>query len=122
MSADQHIYGDPPPQPNTVDTIAGSLLPIGLLSMLITPGIWAYQIIYWLRSGDWFPISLADGLHGIGLGVPRFAWVGVQKISDFVMELPLSIMIFFAILGLMFVVVEWSERYGAQAKAKRASS
>jgi hypothetical protein len=122
VSTEQPTYGQPAKKPNWVDTIAGSMLPIGLLAMFITPGIWAYQIIYWLRSGDWFPISIADGLHWIGIREPRFAWMGVQKISDFVMDLPLSIMIFFAILGIMFAIVEWSERYGAQAKAKKATS
>jgi hypothetical protein len=95
----------------TTDNIAGTVCPIALLAMLSTPAIWAYQMIFhWLRWGEWLPISVAVGLHWLGFGTPQFVWTGVQKVSDFVMTWPLSITLFFGILGLLTLFNEWAER------------
>ena len=105
------------------DNVLGYVIAIGLSAMLVTPGIWAYQIMYWLKYGEWQPISVADGLHWVGLGEPRFTSLqGVQKISDFVMTLPLSLALFLSILGIVFAFMHWAEGYQKRAKSRQSSS
>jgi hypothetical protein len=95
----------------TIDAIGGYVFPIGLIAMLGTPAVWAYQILYWLRYGSWKAITVSDALRWGGLSEPHFAWGGVQKISDFLMAAPFSVAWFFLVMGLLLGFIEWSERY-----------
>lgn len=101
------------------DEVPGVVFPTGLILMAATPIIWAYQIFHWLRWGQWQSITIADGLKWVGAREPQFAWAGVQKVSDFIMSGPLSIMPFVIGLTLMVAYAELGERYD---KAKRSKT
>jgi hypothetical protein len=47
------------------------------------------QILQWLKSGIW-PLDFAWGIAQVGLGLPRSSWLGLQKIMDGILALPLS--------------------------------
>jgi hypothetical protein len=98
-------------KPSRLDEAAGVVFPIGLLGMACMPAIWGYQIFYWLRWGEWLPISIGDSIRWAGISQPRFAWRGVQQVSDLVMTAPLSVTIFAVSLGVMVAFVEVADRY-----------
>ena len=90
--------------------IADWIFPSAFFAMLITPGIWAYQVYHWLRWGEWQSISTADWLVWTGARTPTFAWDGVQKLSDWLLSAPLSITVFVVVIGILFAFIEWSDR------------
>ncbi|HEX8574556.1 MAG TPA: hypothetical protein VF759_17580 [Allosphingosinicella sp.] len=57
--------------------------------VLAGPGLLAYQAYRWLRWGAWHTISVRDWLEWASFGTPRVGWVGVQRIIDFLLSLPL---------------------------------
>jgi len=59
------------------------------------------QILTWLRDGYWPKLSTGDLVVQSGLTYPITDWVGVQKLIDWIMSWPASLMIF---LSLGFVV------------------
>jgi hypothetical protein len=99
------------------DVVMGYVYPIGLLGMCGAPAIWCFQIYYWLRVGEWLPISVADGLRAVGLFEPKFDWIGVQKLSDFLLSAPLSLAFLFVPLGIMLAFQTWMEAYTKKAPA-----
>ena len=66
---------------------------LALLFLMVAVGagivIFGYQIVEWLRTDIWHPMPLDVGIGGIRkLGS---AWLGLQRIYDWVLALPLSI-------------------------------
>jgi hypothetical protein len=78
--------------------------------MLCTPAIWAYQLFHWLRWGTWQGISASDAFEWAGIGEPSFEWVGIQKVSDFIMRQPFSLVWFFLMVGLVWSFAAWADR------------
>ena len=67
---------------------------LALLFMIVAVGagitILSYQIVEWLRTDIWHPMPLDQVLGGIrGYGSD---WLGLQRVYDWVLALPLSIM------------------------------
>jgi len=90
------------------DRVGLVVLPLGFLSLLSVPAIWAYQIYHWLRWGEAPHIPVSEALQWFGLSEPQFAWAGVQKVSDWVMAAPLSFFLFFVILAFLFAFIGWA--------------
>lgn len=70
----------------------------GFILMFIGPFVViGFQLYYWLRTGEWFPISLFDALNYIGIDASglRYAsdWRGLAIAVLWVLELPLSLMV-----------------------------
>jgi hypothetical protein len=64
------------------------------LPVFIGPGIVGWQIIHWLQTAKWMPLSIADALTYFDVPLPRFNWLGFQKITDSLLDLPLSLTAF----------------------------
>ena len=67
---------------------------LGAGSFLGGAGVLAYQIIDWLKTGEWFPVPVWKifELMGSDLSfIPEIEWRGLQKILLWLLDLPLSI-------------------------------
>lgn len=66
-------------------------------------GLIFFQIIQWLRFGEWVPLSVLWALQKLHFHV---GWVGVAKILD---NIPLSLTLCFLGIGLMCVFFKESK-------------
>jgi len=67
---------------------------VGAVLYLGGPAIIVYQIVHWLRFGDWFPIPVRLGFIFTGVATPEMGWVGAQKILEYFLDAPASISVF----------------------------
>lgn len=76
---------------------------VGLIAVsLVTVG---WQSLRWLQSGVWPKLAWSDGLAMLGIDHPRAAWVGVDRMIDWVLDLPLTILPIAAALLLAWLVL-----------------
>lgn len=61
--------------------------------VLIGLGVFAAQIIGWLRYGAWSPVSTSDAYHWVGLPTKHLGWAGVEKIFGWLGQLPAALTI-----------------------------
>ena len=58
-------------------------------------GIVGYQTIYWLRIGEWKVVSFAVTFDYFGIDLSHIyypqSWIGVARIAQWVLSLPLSL-------------------------------
>jgi hypothetical protein len=85
-----------------------ALLSLLGLPVLIGPGIVVWQIYTWLQTAKWRLVPVSDALIFFGIPQPRFDWLGLQKIADWVLDLPLSVTAFVVwmaiiVFGIAFV-------------------
>jgi hypothetical protein len=64
---------------------------IFILPLVSAPAIVGWQTFEWLRDGVWTDLNLAGGLAQAGLPVPQSSWLGIQKILDWFLSLPLAV-------------------------------
>jgi hypothetical protein len=64
------------------------------LTLMIGPGILAWQCYEWLKTARWHPVPVADALTALDITYPVSTWAGLQKIIDAVLDLPLSVVTF----------------------------
>jgi hypothetical protein len=74
--------------------ILETFLPLLALPVFIGPGIVVWQIYTWLQTAKWRPVPVSDALTLFEIPHPRFDWLGLQKIADWVLDLPLSVTAF----------------------------
>jgi len=73
------------------------------LFMLPGPAILCWQAYHWLREGLWLPLPISKLFTYNDWPIPHVNWVGAQKIIDWLLDTPSSLVAF--ILGLLVVVV-----------------
>jgi hypothetical protein len=88
-----------------------------VLPVLIRPAIVCRQVFNWLRTAKWQPISVSDALDFSGIPHPTFGWLGLQKMSDAILDWPLSI---FAFVVWLTAFCFWLAYFDEAAKKKRA--
>jgi hypothetical protein len=64
---------------------------IFILPLVIAPAIVGWQTFEWLRDGVWTDLNLVWGLAQAGLPLPQSSWLGIQKILDWLLTLPLAV-------------------------------
>jgi hypothetical protein len=62
---------------------------IGAAFALIALCFPAYQTLLWLQSGYWTPLPISDAIQLIGWRVPVTDWAGVQRIINWIFDLPM---------------------------------
>lgn len=77
----------------------------------------AYGVVIWLREGTWSFMRLSEGLHRAKLTYPHVDWIGIQKIIDFTLRLPLAIGLIFG----GFLVVWCGDIYEQESRQKAVS-
>ena len=58
------------------------------------------EAVHWLKTAEWTSWTCADGLAVLHLNLPSVSWLGVQRIADWSMNLPLALLA--VIAGLIF--------------------
>jgi hypothetical protein len=74
---------------------------VGLIMSACTIG---WQLLQWLQFGIWIPITVLDVMHELEFDYPRFKWIGVQKIADYLIAAPLSIAILLLAVALALLI------------------
>ncbi len=72
------------------------------LPMLIGPGILVWQGYSWLKTGLWTALQISTTFRYFEWPVPSTNGLGVQKIIDWVFDIPTSLAVF--VLSFAFVV------------------
>lgn len=71
------------------------------LATIATIAIPAYQVFMWLKEGTWIAVPIWTVLNHFGIIDLHFtSWVGLQRIFDWILELP-----FFLVPGFVAVVL-----------------
>ena len=68
---------------------------LGTVGFLFGVGVFIYQMYLWLRLGQWVPMPLSTVLVWFGFdysSTTHIAWMGVQKLVVWGLDLPLSVM------------------------------
>jgi hypothetical protein len=65
----------------------------GLL-ILIGPAILAWQGYSWLRTGIWTALPISKAFQYFEWPIPSTSWLGLQKIIDWIFEIPTSVAVF----------------------------
>jgi hypothetical protein len=66
----------------------------------------AYQALLWLKDGVWHPLPISWATRH----VPQTDWVGLQKIIDWTLDLPVSVLPM--LVALLCFVVAYSKAVG----------
>jgi hypothetical protein len=77
-----------------VESIAGVISLVIWGGLLFGPGVLCWQILQWLKNGQWSPVPVSKALDYVELPYPDLEWQGVQKILDNLLDLPLSVVSF----------------------------
>lgn len=89
------------------------MLPGFALAFLGPLAVIGFQIFYWLKTGDWFPLSFVDALDYIGIDASGLKytsdWRGLARAVLWVLELPLSLTIIGVGFALVFIGGKVSE-------------
>lgn len=62
------------------------------IPIFIGPGIFLFQVVGWLKSGQWPPVPLSRAFDYFGVDQPKTTWIGAQKAIDFILDLPLVVL------------------------------
>jgi len=89
---------------------------VGLIMSACTVG---WQLLQWLQFGIWIPIRVLDAMHELDFDYPRFKWIGVQKIADYVIAAPLSVAILLLAVALALLISAFAS---AQEEQERRAS
>ena len=76
--------------------------------LIVSGSIIGWQTLQWLHFGIWIPITVLEAMTQVGLHYPRFEWVGVQEIADYLISCPLSGSVMFFSIALGFVMSAFS--------------
>ena len=79
------------------------MLPV-LALVLLSIGIPAAQALVWLKTGEWPSLPLSRAFVYFGWSLPEFDWIGVQKIANYALDLPVALWAFTAACSLIFTV------------------
>lgn len=101
-------------------TASESLAVIIAVPMFIGPCIFGWQIINWLQTAKWKPITIANTFEYFEWPQPHFAWLGFQKIANLVFDLPLSLTSFLIWLALFVCLLTVIDERNARTQKKGA--
>jgi ABC-type cobalamin transport system permease subunit len=91
----------------------------GLL-ILIGPSTLAWQGYSWLRTGIWTALPISKAFQYFEWPIPITSWLGLQKIIDWIFDIPTSVAVFvlsFIVMVFCAIVQALLENYLANRKA-----
>jgi hypothetical protein len=83
------------------------LIVAGCLIALAGAAVLTMQALGWLKFGVWGPVSVADALYRFDIPYPVQNLIGLQKIIDWMLDLPVSLVLM--LLGVVIAIM--SEAY-----------
>jgi hypothetical protein len=69
--------------------------------LLPGPALLVWQAYRWLKDGYWTEVPASTALTYMGCPLPMVSWIGLQKIIDWLLDIPTSLILF----GLSIIVV-----------------
>lgn len=98
-----------------------ALFAIALLwGVVLAPAaVIGWQVLYWLRHGQWAQLSLWDGLAYLGIEPPFppvGEWEGVEQMLLFILKTPLSLSLF---IGFVLALMIFGSIYSAWLERKK---
>lgn len=75
-----------------------------LLLMLTAGFLLTSQGLFWLRTGHWPGLATRSLWTAFGGAEPSIGWVGIQPIAAWILDQPLSLVLFVVAVGGGFVV------------------
>ena len=64
---------------------------VWLSALAATALVIAAQCVYWLKHATWPGWSVADGLALAFIAKPTLSWLGLQRVLDWLISLPLGV-------------------------------
>ena len=61
---------------------------------LVGSAVVDWQVFQWLKTGQWYPVTLSAALEYLKFPYPDLEWRGVQKILDFLLDFPIGLVSF----------------------------
>jgi hypothetical protein len=80
---------------------------VGAFGLIAGFAVFLYQLYLWLKLGQWISMPLSTVFQWLGFdysSVTDFAWIGVQKLVVWSLDLPLSAMSIVAGFAIGYVV------------------
>jgi hypothetical protein len=71
--------------------------------MLPGPALLVWQAYRWLKDGYWTAVPVSKALIYMGCPPPMVSWVGLQKIIDWLLNIPTSLILF--VLSIIVVAI-----------------
>jgi hypothetical protein len=75
------------------------------LILFIGPAILAWQTFSWLRTGIWTALPISTTCRYFELPMPTTRWLGLQKIIDWMFDIPTSFAVFALTLVISMILV-----------------
>jgi|GEM_PF-6544076 len=90
-----------------LDNNAHWIFPSLFLILAIGPLIFVGQCIAWLIYGSWLPLPIGEFF---GINAANTAWLGLNQILDWLLDVPLAACVLALSMLIMFAVLELAER------------
>ena len=84
--------------------------------MLPSLAVLGWQAYSWLRTGHWTALPIAKAFEYLEWPIPATTWGGLQKIIDWIFDIPLSLTLFvlaFIVLVIGAILQDLYENYQA---------
>ena len=88
------------------------IIAASIAALIFAPALFVFDVLGWLRTAEWAPVRIRTAWAAFGGPELRFAWLGVQKIADYLLDLPLSGGCLMAGILLMWLYVAHLENRG----------
>lgn len=85
-----------------------------IAASLVTAG---WQSVRWPQTGVWPKLALSNGLVLIGVDHPRVAWVGLDRIPAWILDLPLALLPVAIAMLLLWLLLQGE--HGTELEAAR---
>jgi len=71
--------------------------------LLPGPALLVWQAYRWLKDGYWTEVPASTALTYMGCPLPMVSWIGLQKIIDWLLDIPTSLILF--VLSIIVVAI-----------------
>lgn len=98
---------------------------VGVIAIFLSPCIIAYQSYKWLVTGDWLPLSLSNVIDAFQIPSPAFKWLGLQKITNWLLAAPVTGCLFLGGAGMIFlglILVDYRDKKSPNHPLRRQNS
>lgn len=79
------------PEHDRVTGHSNVLAGIGVIVFAAGPVIFSLQCLSWFKGGVWHAFSVQTAWDVMDAPGPQVSWIGLQRIIDWVLQLPLSL-------------------------------
>lgn len=99
----------------------GLVIALGVVLILVLPGMAIYEVYTWLRYGAWPSINMYDVLLYAKVDAPKVNWIGIQRISDWICKQQIILTV--PIFGVLVAIIasHYQDEAEKRERDRRAS-